>query len=89
MNTHFPKDLEISSQRIDTVSQGKAEKGANDSYRHDLSTGEGIMKIGQSVPEISCYIRRNSNRQTTSLKLLSGLNGLIGVENFCSQKNLP
>jgi hypothetical protein len=52
VNTHFLKDLEISSYRTDTFGQGRAEKGANDSFGHDLSTGEGIMKIGQLVPEI-------------------------------------
>jgi hypothetical protein len=52
VNTHFPKDLEMRSQRTNRVSQGRAEKGVYDSLGHDLSAGEGIMKIGQLVPEI-------------------------------------
>jgi hypothetical protein len=50
VNTHFLKDLEMSSQRPDTVGQRKVEKGADDGQ--NLSTGAGIMKIGLLVPEI-------------------------------------
>jgi hypothetical protein len=45
VNTYIPKDLEMSSWITVTVSQGMAKESANDSYGHDLSTGEGIMKI--------------------------------------------
>jgi hypothetical protein len=52
VNTHFLLDLEMSSQGTDTVGQGKVEKGADDSYGQNLSTGAGIMKIGLLDPEI-------------------------------------
>jgi hypothetical protein len=77
VNTHFPKDLKMIGNSSARGSHRRTERRANESQAQDLSSGEEILSIGQLVPEIYGEEKRNSNRQTTSLKLSSGLNGLI------------